>query len=88
MKMSVSLAEMQRSAPLTFVLTNYTQSHLHGDSIFKLKWKKLDSCPPGPEIIREDMSGKAEEHIFWICVRICKQWEPLKEREKLTMVSA
>ena len=56
--------------------------------ILFLKWKKLDSRLPGPKINRKDMSGKPEEHNFWISVRICKQWKPVKGKEKLMMVFA
>ena len=56
--------------------------------ILSLKWKKLDSCLPDPKINHKDMSGKAEEHNFWICVRICKHWKPVKKRENLMTIFA
>ena len=86
MKISANLAEIQRSAALTLVLINYTRSHYYGDSSFKVE--ETGQSSTWPEDKAFGMSGKAEEHSFWICVRICKQWEPVKGREKLIMLFA
>ena len=67
--------------PTSITAKTFENNDLINMGILFLTWKKLDSRLPGPKINRKDMSGKAE-HNFWICVPICKQWEPVKRREK------